>query len=159
MKKIWTLLAMTLTAVCLLTACGGQKEQPAEVDLSAFYDALAAEYGWDDMMELDSEMLELYYPGLGDLSAKQLLTGVPMMSYTVSEYVFMECESTADAETAAGILQARIDAQSGGDAWYPETVEQWKAAKVITHGAYTAMIASGAHQSDIEAKWNELFEG
>lgn len=160
MKKRWSLTLLILMLCGLLTACGGNTEQAAEVDLTTFYNTLAEEYGWTDetMMTLEDEMLELYYPGLGEVAAKQCLAKAPVMSYAVSEYVFMACENAADAETAAGILQSRVDAQSSGDAWYPETVEQWKAAKVITHGTYTALIASGEHQADIESAWNALFE-
>ncbi len=158
MKKFW-MLTLALALCGLLTACGGSKvETEKDVDLTAFYGTLAGEYGWgEDMMDLDSEMLAMYYPGLGDVPAEQLLAKAPVMSYAVSEYVFMRCGSGADAEKAAEILQSRIDAQAGGDAWYPETVDQWKAAKVITHGSYTAMIASGEHQGEIETAWNALF--
>lgn len=158
MKTI-RMLAAALTLCCVLSACGGSGAEPVkDVDLTAFYDALAEEYDWteDSMMRLDDEMLELYYPGLGDLSAKQRLAISPVMSYAVNEYVFMQCESEKAAAEAADILQSRVDSQAGGDAWYPETVEQWKCAKVITTGGYVAMIASGEHQADIEAAWNAL---
>ena len=158
MRKI-RIVAAVLALCAVLTACGGSKTEPVrDVDLTDFCAALAETYDWgDNMMDLDSEMLAMYYPGLGDVPAEQLLAKAPVMSYAVSEYVFMRCGSGADAEKAAEILQSRIDAQAGGDAWYPETVDQWKAAKVITHGSYTAMIASGEHQGEIEAAWDALF--
>lgn len=159
MKKI-RILAAVLVLCGVLTACGSSgAEAEKDIDLTAFYSTLAEGYGWteDSMMELDDEMLELYYPGLGDLSAKQRLAISPVMSYAVNEYVFMQCESGQDADTAADILQARVDSQAGGDAWYPETIEQWENAKVITTGSYVALIASGEHQADIEAAWNALF--
>ena len=158
MKKIG-ILVMTLCCL-LLAACGGKTETVNDVDLTAFYDELAQNYGWteDSMMELDSEMLEMYYPGLADISAKQLVAKAPVMSFAVNEYVFLQCETEADAKSAAAILQARIDAQAGGDAWYPETIDQWKAASVITHGAYTALIASGEHQTEVEEAWNAQFD-
>ena len=81
------------------------------------------------MMDLDSDMLEMYYPGLGDIAAKQFLAKAPVMSYAVNEYVFMQCENEDDAARAAEILQTRIDTQAGGDAFYPETIDQWKAAR------------------------------
>lgn len=159
MKKRW-ILAAALALCCVLSACGGGKTEPEkDVDLTEFYAALAADYGWTDesMMEPDSEMLAMYYPGLEDISARQRLARSPLMSYSVNEYVFMQCEDAADAGTAADILQSRIDSQANGDAWYPETVEQWKNAKVLTNGSYVALIASGEHQSEIEAAWNALF--
>ena len=111
------------------------------------------------MMDLDSDMLEMYYPGLGELSAKQLLAKSPVMSYAVNEYVFMQCENEDDAARAAEILQTRIDTQAGGDAFYPETIDQWKAARVMTNGAYVALIASGEHQAEIEDAWSAQFNG
>ena len=109
------------------------------------------------MMDLDGEMLEMYYPGLGDIAAKQLLAKAPVMSYAVSEYVFLQADSEQDAAQAAKILQTRIDSQADGDAFYPETIDQWKAAKVLQNGAYVAMIASGEHQTEIEDAWNAQF--
>ena len=92
----------------------------------------------------------MYYPGLGDIPAKQLLAKAPVMSYAVSEYVFLQADSEQDAAQAAKILQTRIDSQADGDAFYPETIDQWKAAKVLQNGAYVALIASGEHQTEIE---------
>lgn len=160
MKKLLSLAAAVLTLCGLLSACGSKTEPAAEVDLTAFYNGLAEQYGWDgNMMDLDSDMLELYYPGLGALSTKQLLAKAPVMSYAVNEYVFLQCETQQDAAAAADILQSRIDSQSGGDAFYPETIDQWKAAKVLTNGTYAALIASGEHQSEIEDAWNAQFSG
>ena len=160
MKKLYAMMAAALLLCGLLTACGSKTETANDVDLTAFYNGLAEQYGWgDDMMDLDSDMLELYYPGLGDLSAKQLLAKSPVMSYAVNEYVFMQCGNEDDAAKAAEILQTRIDTQAGGDAFYPETIDQWKAARVMTNGAYVALIASGEHQTEIEDAWSAQFNG
>ena len=147
MKKLFALAAVALTLCGLLTACGSKTETTNDVDLTGFYNALAEKYGWgDDMMDLDGEMLEMYYPGLGDIAAKQLLAKAPVMSYAVSEYVFLQADSEQDAAQAAN-----------GDAFYPETIDQWKAAKVLQNGAYVAMIASGEYQTEIEDAWNAQF--
>ena len=160
MKKLYAVMAAALLLCGLLTACGSKTETANDVDLTGFYNALAEQYGWgDDMMDLDSDMLELYYPGLGEISAKQLLAKSPVMSYAVNEYVFMQCENEDDAAQAAKILQTRIDSQADGDAFYPETIDQWKAAKVLQNGAYVAMIASGEHQAEIEDAWSAQFNG
>lgn len=158
MKKLFALAAVALTLCGLLTACGSKTETANDVDLTGFYNALAEQYGWgDDMMDLDGEMLEMYYPGLGEISTKQLLAKSPVMSYAVNEYVFMQCETEDDAAKATEILQTRIDSQADGDAFYPETIDQWKAAKVLQNGVYVAMIASGEHQTEIEDAWNAQF--
>ena len=102
MKKLFALAAVALTLCGLLTACGSKTETANDVDLTGFYNALAEQYGWgDDMMDLDGEMLEMYYPGLGDIPAKQLLAKAPVMSYAVSEYVFLQVDSEQDAAQAA----------------------------------------------------------
>ena len=147
MKK---LLSLLLLAVMILTlsACGGGDKQSAK---SADLKAVLAKFTFD------GEMLEMYYPGLGDIPAKQLLAKAPVMSYAVSEYVFLQADSEQDAAQAVKILQTRIDSQADGDAFYPETIDQWKAAKVLQNGAYVAMIASGEHQTEIEDAWNAQF--
>ena len=71
--------------------------------------------------------------------------------------MFLQADSEQDAAQAVKILQTRIDTQAGGDAFYPETIDQWKAAKVITSGSYVALIASGEHQTEIEDAWNAQF--
>ena len=71
MKKLFALAAVALTLCGLLTACGSKTGTANDVDLTGFYNALAEQYGWgDDMMDLDGEMLEMYYPGLGDIAVK-----------------------------------------------------------------------------------------
>ena len=80
MKKLFALAAVALTLCSLLTACGSKTETTNDVDLTGFYNTLAEKYGWgDDMMDLDGEMLEMYYPGLGEISTKQLLAKSPVM--------------------------------------------------------------------------------
>ena len=158
MKKLYAVMAAALLLCGVLSACGSKTETANDVDLTAFYNGLAEQYDWgDDMMDLDSDMLEMYYPGLGDIAAKQLLAKAPVMSYAVSEYVFLQADSEQDAAQAVKILQTRIDSQADGDAFYPETIDQWKAAKVLQNGVYVAMIASGEHQTEIEDAWNAQF--
>ena len=127
MKKLFALAAVALTLCGLLTACGSKTETANDVDLTGFYNALAEQYGWGDDMM--------------DLDGE----------------MFMQCETEDDAAKAAEILQTRIDSQADGDAFYPETIDQWKAAKVLQNGAYVAMIASGEHQTEIEDAWNAQF--
>ena len=79
MKKLFALAAVALTLCGLLTACGSKTETANDVDLTGFYNALAEQYGWgDDMMDLDGEMLEMYYPGLGPPAAcKTIIENLP----------------------------------------------------------------------------------
>ena len=110
------------------------------------------------MADVEGELLEGYYPGLSEIPAKQLVVKVPAMSSDVNEIVLMQGETEEDAESAAAILQARIDAQAEGGAWYPESLEAWKAAKVLREGTYVALIASGAHQEVLEEQFRLQFQ-
>lgn len=171
MKKMLTMI-LSLAMVFTLAACGGEKDSETKaVDLNAFYNELAEKYSWvgeDDvtedmdpesvmMMDLEGEMLESYYPGLAEINAKQFMAKASMISAVVNECVFMECENAKDAAAAAEILNNRITMQAEGGAWYPDSVEAWGKAEVITNGNFVAMIASAQNQTEIGEAFNALF--
>lgn len=166
MKKIKTLLLAGLLVTGLLSGCGNNADQDTaqDVDLNAFYDTLAQKYDWDEnyLGDVDGDLLENYYPGLGEVDAKQLVAKAPMMSAVVNELVFIQCGSDTDADKAEEILQKRIDDQVGDDtnpggAWYPESIESWKKAAVLRHGDYVALIATADYQTEVEDAFNQLF--
>lgn len=159
MKRRMTLAIVCLLALSLLTACGGGKQQVPDVDLAAFCAEKAAELGWDEnyLADIEGELLENYYPGLGEIPTKQLVAKAPMMSFVVNEVVFLQCENEEDAAKAAAILQERIDTQAEGGAWYPESMEAWGRGQVIQQGTYVAMIASAEYQEDWADSFNALF--
>ena len=165
MKK---LLTFTMALMMLVfTACGGSTYESTagtEVDLQAFYDSQAEDYQWEEgyLVDIEGEMLASYYPGLNEISTKQFIAKMPMMSAVVNELVFLQCETEEDAAKAAEILQDRIDYQVGdennpGGAWYPESIESWKKAQVIQHGTYVAMVASAEYQEAVSSSFNSLF--
>ena len=174
MKKLFATI-LSLTMILALAACGSKAEEPATeaVDLTAFYNQLAETYSWVDsegdpadfaeesivMMNLtaEPEYLENYYPGLSAISTKQLVAQATMISAIANEYVFAECESEEDAAKVAEILQGRVTMQAEGGAWYPETVEAWTHAEVITNGNFVAMIASQENQAAVTEAFNALF--
>lgn len=162
MKKraVWVLAALLLLA----SGCGGQKEgggaEDSDVALNTLYASMAEECGWgeDYMADIEGELLEEYYPGLSGIPAKQLVAKVPAMSSDVNEIVLMQCETEEDAERAEEILQARIDVQVEGGAWYPETQAAWEKAAVLRQGGtYAALIASGEFQESLEEQFNQQF--
>lgn len=155
------MLLAALSVTALLTACGSKEAEPEakNVDLLAFYEDLATEYGWEDgfMGDVEGDLLDDYYPGLSDLTTNQLIAKAPEMSATVNELVFLECESETDANQASEILENRIETQAAGGAWYPESMEAWEEAQVLQVGTYVAMIASAGHQEEIAERFMELF--
>lgn len=162
MKKraVWILAALLLLA----SGCGGQQEEgraeDSDVALNTLYAGMEESCGWEEgyMADVEGELLEEYYPGLSEVPAKQLVVKVPAMSSDVNEIVLMQCETEEDAENAAAILQARVDAQAEGGAWYPETQAAWEKAKVLREGTYVALIASGAHQEALEEQFRLQFQ-
>ncbi len=169
MKKLLTLALSALLTMILLTACRGETAPQNDVDLTAFYNTLAEEYGWvedaassgpDDvlMSNIEGDLLESYYPGLADVATEQLIAKAPMISAVVNEIVLAQCATEEDAATAASILQDRVDAQAEGGAWYPESMETWSNAQVIQDGAFVAMVACAQHQAEIVEQFQQLFQ-
>lgn len=161
MKKraVWVLAALLLLAA----GCGGQQEEgrteDSDVALNTLYAGMAENCGWseDAMTDVEGELLEEYYPGLSEIPARQLVVKVPAMSSDVNEIVLFQGEAEKDGEAAAAILQARVDAQVEGGAWYPETQAAWEKAKVLRQGTYVALIASGEFQESLEEQFNQQF--
>ena len=159
MKRIVTILMTCVLMVGLLAGCGGKKETVPDVDLTACFDQMVKDAGFDEsyMTDLEGEMLDSYYPGLSEIPTKQFLAKAPMMSGVVNEVVLMQCENEDDAAKAVTILQQRITDQAEGGAWYPESMEAWGRGQVIQQGTYVAMIASAEHQEDWADSFNALF--
>ena len=159
MKRILTIVMTCVMMVGLLAACGGKKERVPNVDLTACFDQMRQDAGFDEfyMTDLEGEMLDSYYPGLSEIPSKQFLAKAPMMSGVVNEVVLMQCENEDDAAKAVTILQQRITDQAEGGAWYPESMEAWSRGQVIQNGTYVAMIASAEFQSTWADDFNALF--
>lgn len=158
MKKIalcTLIIAIMLTA---LVGCGSNKGGETSVDLQAFIDDTQGKYELGSIMPVeDEEMLSAFYPGLAEIETTQRIAYMPMITGRVSEYIFLECTNEADVEKAAGLLQTRVDEQAAGGAFYPESVEAWTKAKVLTHGNYVLLIAAGDNTDSIAADFEALF--
>lgn len=161
MKKLIALL-LTLTAVLSLAACGGrQGDFDAKApDLNQYYEDFMSTLGADNtpaMMDLEGEFLEAFYPGLSDCKTKQLVVKAAAISAVPFEFALVELENAADVQKAEELFQARIDAQVQGGAFYPETIEGWKKAQVITKGSVVALISAGDSQSSAVEAFEKLF--
>jgi len=162
MKRIFATILACAMALSI-TACGGDKpaastpsQDPSfSKDLTAFYEEImnAAEEG-PFMMDLaaDPEMLEVMYPGLGEVETKQLVAASPAMSAVAIEFAFAEVANAADVETVKAIFQARIDAQVAGGAWYPETIEGWQNhSEIVVIDNYVCLFVCPEKDGMIEA--------
>ena len=102
-------------------------------------------------------MLEMYYPGLAAIETKQMHVYIPGMSFSAYEVVLMELTNSSDMDAVKAILQARIDAQAAGGAWYPEAVEGWvNNSRIVTNGSYI-MMAVGTDCDKFVDAFNNLF--
>ena len=157
MKKriILTALALLLLAGAL-SGCGEKKEQ--QINLREFFDAVSEKYALAGMTELEGEVLEAFYPGLAALDTVQRVAYAPMISASVSEYVFLQCADQATAKKAEAILRQRISDQANGGAWYPESMAAWSRARVVTKGNYVLLIASDGLEDQIEADFAALWK-
>ena len=155
MKRVMTLLSALL--ILLTAGCGKNRDQTPTADLQMFYNELEQEFGWDNLVPTEGEMLEAYYPGLQELNLKQLVAVAPMMSAVVNEMVFLEAQTEEDAIRAEAILQQRMDDQIAGGAWYPESIAAWEKGEILREGNFVALIASNQRQSEVSARFKALF--
>ena len=152
-RVIWFALAILLL-LGALSGCG--KQQTKDVDLQAFFDEICEKYELAGMVELEGEMLDAFYPGLSELDTPQRVAYAPMISASVSEYVFLQCADRETAQAAETILRRRIEDQASGGAWYPESMAAWSRARVVTKDNYVLLIASDGATDAIAADFEKL---
>ena len=165
--KRWTTCLLAGLLALSLTACGGGEKEPetADVDLTEVYSSMEAVCDWwteGYMIDIEGEMLEMYYPGLSELETEQMIVKAAAMSAVANEVALVKCQSEDDADKAAEIFQARIDYQVGDDeniggAFYPESIESWKKASVQRQGNCVALVAVDGKQGDLENVFNQAF--
>ena len=130
-------------------------------DLQAFYESLLTTYGENfpanmNMCEMQ-DVQDSFYPGLSAIGTNQLMIYQPMMGAVVCEIALAEVSNAADVDAVKAIFQSRIDAQVDGGAWYPESIEGWKAnSRVVANGNYVMMIAYSECDAVVDA-FNGLF--
>lgn len=135
------------------------EEKPADtsVDLKAFYDATIAAHTFQTLQEFTGDVLETYYPGMGDIDTKQCLVMGTMMSMNNGEFCLVEVTNSADVDTVKGIFQSRIDYMAETGAWYPGPTELWtNSSRVVSNGNYVMMVVHEDCDTIVE-EFNALF--
>lgn len=126
------------------------------VDLAAFFNSISATYEFASLVDIDSSLLDGYYPGLTSVTTLQLIAKMPMITASGHEIVLVQCENEDDAATVQSILAARKQSQIDGGAFYPATVELWQNAEICVSGCYL-MLVSHDNAADIAAAFYALF--
>lgn len=141
---------------------GGSSSAPetpaaSQVDLSAFYTTVTSNYQFGMLSLADASLAEGVYPGLFDISTKQCLPYVNMMTMNTSEIVLVQVTNSSDVDTVKDILQGRIDAQVAGGAWYPSAIEVWQNnSRIVSNGNYIMMVVNPDCDA-IVSDFNALF--
>ena len=111
-----------------------------------------------EQRELLQQMALDNYPGLSGIAAEQCLVYTPMFSLSAAESVLIQVSDAADVDTVKDILQARVDAQVDGGAFYPMAVEAWQNnSRIVSNGSYVMLIVSEDCDAVVD-EFNALFK-
>ena len=149
-------IAAAVLAVLLLSGCGA--EETKQIDLQGFFEEISEKYELAGTVELTGELLDGFYPGLSALDTVQRVAYAPMISASVSEYVFLQCADPETAKEAEAILRQRIYEQANGGAWYPESMAAWSRARIVTKDSYVLLIAADGLEDQIAADFEALWK-
>lgn len=99
--------------------------------LRDFFAALQGKYdGLGAMMVMEGELLANYYPGLDAIASVEEVyiqeTMISVANVAVGLVKLSAGASPDDVIAVQNILQARINTQADGGAWYPESCETWE---------------------------------
>lgn len=110
---------------------------------------------WRDQLR---DMALTNYPDLSGIATEQCLVYAPMFSLSAAESVLIQVSDAADVDAVKDILQARIDAQVNGGAFYPFAVEAWENnSRIVSNGNYIMLVVSEDCDA-VVSEFNALFE-
>lgn len=98
--------------------------------LSSFFSTLQSKYdSLDNLMVLDNQLLDTYYPGLSSVaSVEEILIQEPAISISNTAVGLVKLSESAtmdDIIAVTNALQSRITDQANGGAFYPQSCEIW----------------------------------
>lgn len=107
--------------------------------LQDFFATLQGQYeGLGAMMVMEGELLENYYPGLSAIAAVEEIylqeTMITMANVAVGMVRLSDSATADDVAAVKDVLQARIDTQASGGAWYPASCETWEQGIITSAG-------------------------
>ena len=92
---------------------------------------------------VEGEVLEATYPGLASAAGvKDVMVMEPIISFSTVAVALVKLSDGADAaqiQAVKDILQARLDSQAGGGAYYLGASDAWANGVVVSAGDYVGM--------------------
>ena len=159
MKRV-SALFLTLLLVLSLAACGGG-DKPGEdaapaPDLGEFFSQLQGSYeGLDALAPLEGESLDALYPGLSAIEMESMLVQETMMSTANCAVVLITLPAGASEED----LQARMDQQASGGAWYSESCETWEKGVIVSASRSVGMFVYPEEAQAMADEFTAAFGG
>ena len=152
--------ALALTMLFTVTACGGASSGNSDpnLDLAGFYEEIRGDYEFPMSMQLaEQEVQDIFYAGLSEIETEQCLVYANMMTMNMGEFALVKVTNSEDVEAVKAILQARIDTQVNGGAFYPEAEAQWADnSTVVSNGNYIMIVVQSEFEAIVE-KFNSQF--
>ena len=134
-----------------------EPSQSAGADLTSFYQTVLNSYGFPAMGTPPDDFVANFYPGLTGISTVQRVVGTPMMTGVAAELTLVQVSNSSDVSAVKSILQARVDSQVAGGAFYPMVVEAWQNnSRIVSNGDYVMLVVHDSCDS-IVAQFNALF--
>lgn len=116
-------------------------DQPIEVDLSAFANAVLSQYDFGTPSLAGDDSIAQHFSGLTSISAQQRLVYLCQEPKNDAELVLMEVANAGDVDAVKAILQARINTMTSGGAWFPESTQIWAdSSRIVSNGSYIMMV-------------------
>ncbi len=139
MKKFLSLV-LALALALTMTACGGEEEKTASVDVAALYES----YGqyMPDMFQPDPDTL-MNMLGINVEDCKQYVVSICAEGMRTDEVWLLEARDQAALETLKGLAQTRIEAKLDETVSYaPDQYVFVEKAQILTNGLYLALLIS-----------------
>lgn len=142
----------------------GETSSSNKPSLSGFFSTLLAKYdGLSGMMALDGQLMDNYYPGLsGVASVEEVLiqeSAISINNKAVALVRLSESATPADILAVQSILQSRIDAQSGGGAFYPDACAVWGSGVITSVSNCVGMFVCPDDAHSMATLFTETFGG
>ncbi len=146
------------------TGSAGEAKPASAPSVSEFYTTLSGSY---DVLEslgaVEGEVLEATYPGLASAAGvEDVMVMEPVISFSTVAVALVKLSDGADAaqvQAVKDILQARLDSQADGGAYYLGASDAWAKGVVVSAGDYVGMFVHADAAQDMAEMFLSTYGG